>query len=43
MIETIMKQPVPVVIKDACRAEEADPGVRNARVCEGEAVSPESV
>ena len=42
-IGTIMKQPVPDVIRDACRSEEAGAGVRNAGVCEGEAVLPESV
>ncbi len=42
-IETIMKQPVPDVIRDACRSGEGDGGVRNAGVCEGETVLPESV
>ena len=36
MLETIMKQPDPVVIKGACRSEEADTGVRHGGVCEGD-------
>ena len=42
-IGTIMKQPVPDVTMGACHSEGGDAGVRNARVCEGEAVLPESV
>ena len=43
MLEATMKQPVPVVVKDACRSGEGDGRVRNAGVCEGETVLPESV